>query len=60
MRTGPGTSVITKASHLLVGNFTKNVHWRTVTTETKPSPVNRFCHGAAWSSAMQSTTLTDI
>ena len=25
MRTGPGTSVITKAPHLLVGNFTKSV-----------------------------------
>ena len=35
MRTGPGTSVITKASHLLVGNFTKNVQGDITTKLTR-------------------------
>ena len=35
MRTGPGTSVITKASHLLVGNFTKNVQGEVNTKLTR-------------------------
>ena len=35
MRTGPGTSVITKAPHLLVGNFTKNVQGDITTKLTR-------------------------